>query len=326
MAKISIIVPIYNTQKYLKNCIESVLNQTFKDFELILVDDGSTDNSGAICDQYSGNDRRITVIHKKCEGPGSARNSGIEMAHGEFIGFIDGDDYIESNMYESLYNDVIEYDADVSICGIYNVFKDKKIRQSDIDGKMLMGPQDAIRHVLESKLFSVNAVNKLFKRDLFKDIRFPVGKTAEDAFVIPTIFKISKKIIFNSKPLYNYVRRENSITTSKFSEDDLDVIEAYNLNLSMVRLNFPKLEKQAQFRLIWSYIYILDKMLFSEDYKKIKEYEEISKIIKDKTWEIIKNPYFSLKRKICALIFFISKDLYVVIRKKYFSKNFKIMG
>lgn len=125
MPKISIIVPVYNVEKYLEKCVRSILAQTFTDFELILVDDGSPDSSGAMCDQFAEQDQRVKVIHKENGGLSDARNAGIEIATGEYLGFVDSDDYIADDMYELLYTNIVKEDADLSICGIYDVYEGK---------------------------------------------------------------------------------------------------------------------------------------------------------------------------------------------------------
>ncbi|MFR2551722.1 MAG: glycosyltransferase [Clostridioides difficile] len=126
MPKISIIVPVYNVEKYLEKCVRSILAQTFTDFELILVDDGSLDSSGAMCDQFAEQDQRVKVIHKENGGLSDARNAGIELATGEYLGFVDSDDYIADDMYELLYTNIVKEDADLSICGIYDVYEGKE--------------------------------------------------------------------------------------------------------------------------------------------------------------------------------------------------------
>lgn len=125
MCEISIIVPVYKVEPYLRKCVDSILAQTFTDFEVILVDDGSPDNSGKICDEYASKDSRVRVIHKKNGGLSSARNAGIDVARGKYLGFVDSDDYIEKDMYELLYDNIVKEQADLSICGIYDVYEGK---------------------------------------------------------------------------------------------------------------------------------------------------------------------------------------------------------
>ncbi|EME3187758.1 glycosyltransferase, partial [Enterococcus faecalis] len=166
MPKISIIVPVYNVEKYLEKCVRSILAQTFTDFELILVDDGSPDSSGAMCDQFAEQDQRVKVIHKENGGLSDARNAGIEIATGEYLGFVDSDDYIADDMYELLYTNIVKEDADLSICGIYDVYEGKEpIVKSLIQGTF--SREEALLLILQGNIISVHAVNKLYKRKLF---------------------------------------------------------------------------------------------------------------------------------------------------------------
>lgn len=159
MPKISIIVPVYNVEKYLEKCVRSILAQTFTDFELILVDDGSPDSSGAMCDQFAKQDERVKVIHKENGGLSDARNAGIEIATGEYLGFIDSDDYIADDMYELLYTNIVKEDADLSICGIYDVYEGKEPVEKQ-QQYIVLDKVAAMKMILEAKVVSVHAVNK----------------------------------------------------------------------------------------------------------------------------------------------------------------------
>lgn len=319
MPKISIIVPVYNVEKYLKRCVDSILNQTFKDFELILVDDGSTDTSGEICDEYSGIDNRVVVVHKKNGGLSNARNNGIDMASGEYLGFIDSDDYIEKDMYEVLYNDITKNNADIAICGMYDVYGGVPIENKNTIDKCVLDNITAFKLTLESKILSVSAVNKLYKKSLFKELRYPEGKTYEDAYLTPIILFNSQKIAYNPLPKYYYVHGENSITTNAFKMSDLGVIEAYKKHLEFVRKNIPDLEEQAMFRYLWAHMIIFDKIIRTENFNNDEIYQNVLKVLKSNVSTILKNRLFSYKRKISMLILIISPKLY----KKFLLKDMK---
>lgn len=317
MPKISIIVPIYNVEKYINKCVDSILGQTFKDFELILVDDGSPDRCGKICDEYAQKDARVKVVHKENGGLSDARNRGIEEAKGEYIGFVDSDDYIDKDMYEILYDSLIENNADISVCGVYDCYSDR-IAQNNIDGKMhVFSNQEALKEVLYGKKLTAFAVNKLYKREVFDNMRFPVGKIYEDSFLIPTIFANSEKIVLVSVPKYYYLHREGSITSFKFSEKFFDVIEASEINLELVNNKFPSIKKQAIFRYLWAHFFVLDKMLLEDDYRNIKGYKQIKSVLKKNTLEILRNSCFEKSRKISILLINLNIGLYrcVVLRK-----------
>ena len=182
MPEISIIVPVYNVEKYLTRCIDSILNQTFTDFELILVDDGSTDKSGVICDKYSKIDSRIKVIHSKNEGAAQARNYGLDIAKGKFIGFVDSDDYINRDMYQILYENINKYNCDICVCGhqsfqdkVKVAFEDSKEEIIEFDNKLALKNYFLDYEDSERVMYTI-IWDKLYRRELFKNLRFPKGK------------------------------------------------------------------------------------------------------------------------------------------------------
>lgn len=224
MGKVSIIVPIYNVEKYLSKCIESILYQTYKNIEIILVNDGSLDNSAQICDEYAKKDDRIIVIHKANGGVSSARNAGIDIATGKYIGFVDPDDYIENNMYELMVNKIEKYKADIAICGYdyinenYTIERYYHIQQDEIlTQKQFMSMQfdmpPTIRHVVWNKLFIAKTLKK---------IRFPEGiNSSEDVYVLAEYAKFIKKAVFIHKPLYKNLVRSGSATHGGLKIEDL---------------------------------------------------------------------------------------------------------
>ena len=243
MPEISIIVPVYNCEKYIEKCINSILNQTFKDLELILIDDGSSDKSGEICEEFKQKDSRVKVIHEKNSGVSIARNVGINIAKGKFIGFVDSDDYLSSDMYEFLYENLKNSSADISVCGIMNCFlkrlpngdiKEEQTLQSSMCKKGILSGEQAFAEALKSRIFSVNPVNKLFPAKFLKNERFPANKTSEDAFLIPKILAKANRVVYDTTPKYFYVRHLGSITTSDFKESDWSVVEAFEEHLNVV--------------------------------------------------------------------------------------------
>ena len=206
MPKISIIVPIYNVEKYLTNCIDSILNQTFKDFELILVNDGSTDNSFEICKHYKDIDDRICIIDKKNGGLSSARNAGLDIAKGEYIGFVDSDDYIHPQMYELLYNQIIKNKADISMCEFKKVsefnkkeLSDKVILNQEVE---ILNNKEAVFKLGENgSVTYVIACNKLYKKSLFNNIKFKEGIIHEDEYIIHRLLYQVKTLVYIKEKL-----------------------------------------------------------------------------------------------------------------------------
>jgi glycosyltransferase involved in cell wall biosynthesis len=307
MDLISVIVPVYNVEKYLRKCIDSILSQTYTNLEIILVDDGSVDNSDKICDEYKEKDSRIVVIHKENGGASSARNVGLDMAHGEYIGFIDSDDYIDSDMYEELYKNMQDNNADLSICGILNLYQGIEPKRNIPDKKVMLAA-GAIKLMLTG--LTVSPCNKLFKRKLFKDIRYPTGKTAEDAFILIEILLKCDIVAFTSEEKYYYVHRGNSITTRKYHKSDDDVIEAWEKNYKLISENCPELASYAISRVCWAYLYVLDKVVYADMEKECYRTNEIIKFIKNHIRDILNAEIFSIKKKVMVLFLYVSLHLY----------------
>lgn len=217
---ISIIVPVYNTGDYLIKCLDSVLKQTYRNIEVIIVDDGSTDCSREICDNFANNDKRCIVVHKENEGVSKARNTALKIAKGEYIGFVDSDDIIELDMYESLYKNMIEYEADVSVCNQSKVTGEiRKPLYIGSDEIMVFDKAGAIKEVLYDRAFIGSPCNKLFKKDLISGIFFEETiYFAEDKLFVIQVLLNAKKIVFDLDSKYDYIVRENSACTSEFSE------------------------------------------------------------------------------------------------------------
>lgn len=302
--QISIIVPVYNVEPYLERCVNSIIAQTYKDFELILVDDGSTDNSGRICDSLQEKDTRINVIHKANGGLSSARNAGIEKAVGRYIGFVDSDDFIEKDMYEILYRLIIQYQADLSMCRLADCFEgETRLKEMELK-EMVLSPEEAIIVVLEGKITSVTAVNKLYKRELFNDVRYPLGKTTEDAYVIVDLLSRCHKCVLTTEAKYCYVHRENSITSSPLSKANLDVIDAYRHNLEIVKRLYPAALTAAYSRYIWAHLLLLERMLL-ERKEQDNLFDSLKHILRANCKFIFLRSNFSVKKKISIAIFLI---------------------
>lgn len=208
---ISVVVPVYNVENYLSICIESIIYQDYKNIEIILVDDGSTDSSGKICEKYKLLDNRIRVIHQQNGGLSNARNVGIKIAKGEYIGFVDSDDWIAKKMYSTLISLCEEKETDIAVCERILVESDF-IDDNGTSGEVYIASTDEALDVLykDEKYYS-HAWNKLYKRELFDNIQFPNGKTFEDIYIMHDIFSLSKRVAFIDKGLYYYRSRYNSI-------------------------------------------------------------------------------------------------------------------
>lgn len=234
---ISVIVPVYNVEKYLPQCIDSLLNQTTKNLEIILVDDGSLDDSGKICDEFSEKDNRIIVIHKENGGLSSARNAGLEIAKGNYIGFVDSDDWLNESMYEILLKIIKDSDSDISCCKFFKTAdSEEKIPATDNEIIQSFNNVEGLNNFY-TDLYTQTVVawNKLYKRELFNNVIYPVGKIHEDEGTTYKLFYKANKITYTNKPLYYYRITPNSITTSKFSKKRLDIIDIYDEKIRFMK-------------------------------------------------------------------------------------------
>ena len=306
---ISVIVPVYNVEKYLERCVKSIAAQTDKDLEILLIDDGSTDKSGKMCDDFQQTDSRIKAFHKQNGGLSDARNYGIEHSAGEFISFVDSDDYIDEKMLETLHRLITENDADLAVCSAMDVFEGKEVTQVKEIKEFNLNKVESYKYMLRGDGIP-SACNKLYKRQTVGNVRFPVGKLYEDGFFTPQILKRVEKTAVTSKPMYYYFRRADSITTKPFRKGDLDVIEAYDKCVKQVKELCPEALPYAEFRYRNAYFNVLDKMLMRDDCKEIPEYKQVVKYLKKHTVQIVKDPGFGKMRKIAAVALKFSVPLY----------------
>lgn len=291
MYKLSIIVPVYNVEKYINQCIDSILNQTLNDFELILINDGSTDKSGIICDEYCKIDSRIKVIHKENGGLSSARNAGIDASRGRYIGFVDSDDWIEKDMYEVLYKNIEEYQSDISICGMNRVTNNQYIKQYDTGKLEVLNKVEAMEKLLQGREIRDYFCDKLYRRELFDNFRFPNGKIFEDASCQYKMFNMSDRIVYNDLAKYNYRMTQNSIVRAAFTPAKLDWVEATEELLKFTERNYPKLYEFALQKYVNSNFSLMMQII-NGDYKQYKkEYYLLLKNLKNKYKEINCNPY-----------------------------------
>ena len=307
---ISIIVPVYNVESYLKKCVDSIINQTYQKIEVILVDDGSSDGCAQICDEYQDIDNRVRVLHKKNGGLSSARNAGIGIATGEYLGFVDSDDYIANDMFEVLINNIKQNDADMAVCGVFECFEGTSPKIDERHLYYEVNKETALNLIFDGRDASVSACRKLYKKALFDDIRFPEGKISEDAFVIVDILRKCNKVVITTDQYYYYIRRTGSITTEKPSDKMFDAIEAYERNLDLIKKYFPSQKKIGQKRLYWSYFYVLDRILTGNAEKEYRsELNDIVSEIRKNSFQILRTK-ISIKRKVLLIPLMISPVFY----------------
>ena len=324
-ALISVIVPVYNVAQYLEKSIASIQQQTYQNLEIILVDDGATDESGRLCEQIAEQDERVLVYHKENEGLSQARNDGLKQAHGDYVIFIDSDDYIHSEMIASLYQQLVKEDADVSSCGVMNVYANSESPQTENqDDYFICDTETFLREYLIGEKIPGTICNKLIKKEIAAQLTFPKGLIYEDAYYHFDLIKVAKKYVVNTNPYYYYFHRGDSITTKPYAEKDLAYIDIYQKFYTEVVKEYPNLTEVAFFRLAYAHFFILDKMLLDDNFKEFKDYPRIYGYLKKHAFAIFKNTIFRKGRRISALALFVNVRLYRILLFKNIEQSKKI--
>ena len=255
---ISVIVPIYNVENYLDRCIESIVNQTYKDLEIILVDDGSPDNCPQMCDSWAEKDNRIKVVHKENGGLSDARNAGMLHVTGEIVSYIDSDDRIESNMFEKMLTQMEQDNSDIVSCGVKWVEENGKLLRNDtVEQNEILDTHSAMSELINDGKLKQHVWNKIYKTELIKAIPFEKGKYHEDVFWSYQIIGKAERVSVVADSYYYYVQRTNSIMGEGFSEKRLDALDANYLRCEYMKKNFPDLFDNALYVYIGSCHYQL---------------------------------------------------------------------
>lgn len=267
---ISVIVPVYNVEKWLNKCVDSILGQTHKNLEVILVDDGSPDRCGEICDEYAKKDARVKVIHKENGGLPDARNKGIDASIGEYIAFVDSDDYIASDMYEEMLAKMTEHGADMAVCGVYNISPYRSNISSVCDDVKVMTNDEAMEAYYSTQLIGCSACNKLYKNVLWKEFRFPKG-ICEDIRIFYKVLASTEKLVHIGKAKYYYNVRESSIMHSSFNPELLILNEAIDEEYEAVKNRYPNVCKKLWDKRIEIRVDIIKKIACSSEEKRFNE-------------------------------------------------------
>lgn len=299
---ISVIVPIYNVQNYLKRCIDSIINQTYSNLEIILVDDGSSDNCPEICDQYQGKDSRIRVVHKKNGGLSDARNAGLDIMRGEFVTCIDSDDFVSPYFIENLWNAIREYKCDIATSWFVEYYegdsvpKTEKLKLTDVKP---LNREDFYEKLLYQDGVEISAWGKLYKSSLFQGVRYPVGKLYED---IPTTYllieKVTKIAVFPNADYY-YFQRKTSIAQAEFSVKKMDAINHMRIFKNFIVSHYPNLKMAAECRYFSTVCNILFQIREAkfEDQKK-----ELWNEVKKYRYDVLINKKGRSKARIAAFL------------------------
>ena len=310
--KISVIVPVYNVEAYLERCVESILQQTYAHFELILINDGSTDSSGQICDHLASQYENIKVYHIENAGVSNARNMGIQLATGSWVTFIDSDDFVTQDYLATLASAAEGLNVGFVIAPLHHIKNGIVTDLPSHSGKTeLWSTEETMKELLMTTRTSFFPVAKLFKRDLLADEKFNTNyHLAEDAlFLTELLLKTRCSCVFIDKPVYYYDHREGSATTS-VNRHVFDTIEVYQQIIAQVSKAFPNLKYELINRECWSYITVYDKIIFTSREEYQKEKAELRNWIVQHRREIWKDAYFTTFRKVAILSLVISPWLY----------------
>lgn len=319
---ISIVVPVYNVENYLSQCIESLLVQTHSNVEIILVDDGSTDGSGAICDSFAAQDNRISVIHQENGGLSAARNAGIKAAAGSYIGFIDSDDFADKDMFAALLEAAVHNHADVAACGRYITDDEGNVtgKEFTLPERKTYGSADAMEQILLSGELDVAAWDKLFRADLFDNIEFPVGRINEDAAIIFHILAKTISIVHVGKPFYYYRTRGGSITKSGYKPNKLQALEHAQMITEFVCGKYPELKCACRKYTAFLSCQLLSLLLKEPENRKryYAHYDRYMDSLSKNIWFLYSNSNVSLAWKLRGTLIWMRlyAFLYSMLRKR----------
>lgn len=323
--KISVIVAAYNIAPYLERCVESLVNQTYKNLEIILVNDGSTDETGAVCDKLAELDKRIKVIHKKNGGPSEARNVAIDVAQGDYLSFIDGDDFIELDSYECMIAEMIDPSVSMVACGFIGVDLQGNISTLVSPTRQYLSKEEALMNLLGGENYiSQSSGNKLYRIGLFENVRYKNGILNEDMELLPRLLDVSDHVVLLDKIIYHYIKRPGSITTSDYSMARYNTIQIERDIYLMCKEKYPKLQPYASFYELKCLNGMLHNLSNSRNYKefKLQELNIRRKIIgvffRCNRWKEIREAYGARMKIYCitAIVGVRNVDKLVEIKEK----------
>jgi len=295
---ISVIVPVYRVEKYLDRCLQSITAQTYRNLEIILVDDGSPDSSGAICDAWAERDSRIRVIHKKNAGAGAARNTGLDVATGEIISMIDSDDYLEVHMYEHLLSMMTE-DVDIAECDICLTEQDDlEMDDGSKAETCVYDVVDAMRLHIRDEIFRQTPPNKLYRSKMIGDIRFPEGNLIDDEYFTYRVIGNAAKLARSSACMYAYRQQSGSAMHKPFSLKRLQGLEAKLQRLDYLKQQMPSLEYEAKFDLFFTAMFAMQESLRSLRGEELQQARQYIRALLKRISPLEKNPEASAKKNL----------------------------
>ncbi|HFH7374504.1 TPA: glycosyltransferase family 2 protein [Streptococcus agalactiae] len=315
--KISVIVPVYNSKQYLIACVDSIRKQTYKNLEIILVNDGSTDGSKELCEEIRKSDERIKTFHKTNGGQSSARNLGILYSTGDLLGFVDSDDTIDPKMYETLLNIYEDEQVDWVQCNHKKIYSNGvNLYYNGPEYYNVLNKQDFLYEFLSTNKIFSSVCEGLLSRDLALKIKFREEKKYEDTQFYFDLIKNANKFVIISQPFYNYYYRKNSTTTSSYSSYQWDIIDICTECYYYAK-DFNGFEEVAFSRLFGAYSLVANKIVYNKDYRKTEEFKIIAYFFKKNLLKIFKNRFIGHSRKLSVIVFLFFPFLYKILLEKY---------
>lgn len=314
---ISVIIPIYNVEKYLEKCIKSVINQTYTNIEIILVNDGSTDKCACICEKYKKIDSRIVIINKENGGLSDARNVGIDVSKGEYLAFIDSDDYVSEDYLEYLYKIICENKVDISVCDFCEVYENENLVNKEEENNIkIFNDAEAIEIMLYQREFDHSAWGKLYRKYLFDNLRFPKGRLFEDIAIMYELINKVNKVGFGSKKNYYYLIRKDSIMNKEFNVKKMDLIEFSKKMVLFIDEKYPDLRKAARRRENISNFNLLRQVLmYNGEYVDVEN--ELISNIKRNSIVVLSDTKAYLRDKVAIIILLFGRKFFKFIWVKY---------
>lgn len=316
---VSVIVPVYKVPTFIGRCAESLMAQTHKNLQIILVDDGSPDECGDLCDQYAQKDSRVQVVHKENGGLSDARNAGIAVAQGEYLAFVDGDDFVSADYIACLLAACVENDAQVSACAYYSYYSEDKMTVHQPGENCVLSSEEAVKDIfIMGDKLQVMAWNKLYACALFQDgtIRYPKGKIHEDVFTTYRFCAAANKVACINDPCYYYVQREGSIISQKFSPKRLQLLEAVESIRPFVESNAPSYDLEYAYYVFLNHLTLLNAMADGKCIDK-NLFDSLVNKIKGMQPDLYANPFFTKKDRLTCLFLKLGPGCFSMIRGLY---------
>lgn len=316
---ISVIVPVYQVERYLEKCVQSIIRQSYKNLEIILIDDGSEDGCPELCDHYQQLDSRIKVIHKSNGGLSSARNAGLDIAEGDYITFVDSDDYIDEKLLENLMFNLQTYDSDIAVCFWQDVWE-----QGETKERAWQGPENAqiesmdqvqaMKKMLYQRGCDSCAWGKLFKRELFQAIRFPEQKIYEDIAVMYYVFGLAEKVVFSNYQGYYYLQRSSSISKAEFAVQKMSLIDFTEQNESYFAETYSELMDAARSRTVRANFHIYMQIPVKDEYREYRKRIEAN--IKERRKAVLRDKETGIGTKAALLMTYLGFGFFLACKNR----------